>query len=165
MTLDNLNEAYAKYWHLNPIDTVIDCVVDGGSENNNIMINNWHPIVSGEIRKLIAQSENFRFSNSMAESTNRIMKYVYLYKQDLEDFNAVKNFLEFAVTDNNENRCHNRLNGLTPKEVFYGKIFDKDNHHKKIFKANQIRLERNRKTPCPVCDDENKITEISGLIK
>lgn len=157
ISLDNLQEAYTKFRHLNP-DPFVDLIVDGGSENNNVLIDSWPPIVSQEIRKLIAL-KNIRFSNNMAESTNRIMKYVYLYKQKLENPDAVINFLEFAVPDNNEFRPHNQLNGLTPIEVFYGKSFDKVKFHENIIKANRIRIEINRKTPCAICDVEENMTK------
>ena len=101
----------------------------------------------------------------MAESTNRIMKYVYLYNQKLENPDAVIKYLEFAVPDNNEFRFHNQLNGLTPKEAFYGKSFDKVKFHENIIQAKRIRVETNRKNPCPVCDNVENSTELTDLIK
>lgn len=163
ISLENLHEAYTKFRHLNP-DPSIDYIVDGGSENNNSLINHWPPILSEDIRKLIAQ-QSIRFSNSMAESTNRIMKYVYLYHQDFDDFNDLQKYLEFAVKNHNEDRFHHQLNGLTPKEAFEGKTFDKTENTKQIRDANRIRLEINRKTPCPVCDDVKNITDSADLIR
>ena len=76
-----------------------------------------------KLNRLVAQKD-IRFSNSMIEAVNKRMKYDFLFRTQLLDFEHTKRFLETAVEQYN-NRPHTALFGLTPYEVFNGAIPDK----------------------------------------
>lgn len=59
--------------------------------------------------------------------------------------------LTFYVIDYNNKRPHHTLKGLTPYEVFAGKIMDKSLQYAHIKAAQARRLEENRKNRCDNC--------------
>ena len=123
-------------------------MVDNGSENKgevSIAIDNQEI----KLKKLIAQKD-ICFSNSMIESVNKKMKYNFLFRQNLLDFNHVERFLETAVEQYN-NRPHSALFGLTPHEVFYGAIPNKALFRTQIEQAKVLRKAENKALSCDNC--------------
>ncbi len=59
-------------------------IVDGGVENNNNTVNDYISSEQVSVQKLIA-GKDIRFSNSMIEAQNKIIKYHYLFKHDFRD--------------------------------------------------------------------------------
>ena len=59
----------------------------------------------------------------MIEAANKQLKYRFLYHLHIADHSALIKYIDQAMQDYN-NRPHDILNGLTPLEVLYGKIFD-----------------------------------------
>jgi hypothetical protein len=119
-------------------------VTDGGPENH------------GEVSKFISNRENLKQliaqkdiiqSNSMIESVNKHIKYYYLFKKELKDFENTVTHLSTSVPDYN-NKPHGRLNGLTPNEVLNGIIPVKDNYQQDMIKARKNRLKQNRLIEC-----------------
>ena len=119
-------------------------ITDGGPEN--------HGEVSGfvagnpNINQLIAQKDIIQ-SNSMVESVNKHIKYYYLFKKELKDFEDTVTYLLSSVPDYN-NKPHGRLYGLTPNEVLNGIIPVKDNYQQDMIEARKNRLEQNRLIEC-----------------
>ena len=98
---------------------------------------------------MIAQKD-IHFSNSMVEGVNKIMKYRYLFRHELLDFEHVKRYLETAVEQYN-NRPHGTLFGLTPHEVFNGQIPHKNRFAVQKQQAKILRIAENKALLCDNC--------------
>ena len=98
---------------------------------------------------MVAQKD-IHFSNSMIEAVNKRMKYDFLFRNQLLDFEHTKHFLETAVQQYN-NRPHSALFGLTPYEVFYGAIPDKTLFKNQIEQAKLLRKTENKALLCDSC--------------
>ena len=136
--LETIEEAYHKYSPDSGEDIIL--LVDGEVENNNEI----------NLRKLIAQKD-IRFSNSVIEAQNKLIKYRYLFKQDFRDIHELRKGLEWIVHDYNHNRPHISLQGLTPNEAATGEYVSRDKWHEQIIQAQINRLEENRKELCRIC--------------
>jgi transposase InsO family protein len=145
--LENLRTVYAE--HLleqeNPVSILL---VDDGIENKGFVTD---AIENNEIKinRLVAQKE-IHFSNSMIEAVNKRMKYDFLFRVELLDFEHTRCFLETAVDEYN-NRPHSALFGLTPKEVFYGAMPDRDLFKEQKEQAKRLRKVENKALSCPTC--------------
>ena len=118
-------------------------MVDGGSENK-AEVDTF--IEASNINKVIAQKDVI-FSNSMIEAVNKRIKYDFLFPAELQNFEQTVKQLEKAVTDYND-KPYLPLHGLTPSEVFEGKIPDKIMFSKQILEVRQQRIAENRKYQC-----------------
>jgi len=145
--LDNLRNVYYTYLleKENPLTALI---VDEGSENKGFVCS---AIKNKEIKinKLIAQKD-ICFSNSMVEAVNKRMKYDFLFRNQLLDFDHTQRFLETAVIQYN-NRPHSALFGLTPQEVFNGAQPDKTLFKPQIEQAKIFRKAENQALICNTC--------------
>ena len=99
-------------------------VTDAGPENH------------GEVSKFVSNRENLKQliarkdiiqSNSIVEAVNKHIKYYYLFKKELKDFEDTVTYLLSSVPDHN-NKPHGRLSGLIPNEVLNGNVPVKDNY-------------------------------------
>ena len=70
---DLLKEAISQFTPKNA-----QLIADGGSENNNIYVDELLTKNPNTLTKLIAQKD-ISFSNSMVEAINKILKYNYLF--------------------------------------------------------------------------------------
>ena len=113
-------------------------LVDDGIENKEI-----------KLTKLIAQKD-IHFSNSMIEAVNKQMKYNFLFRQELLDLAHTQRYLETAVEQYNH-RSHSALFGLTPYEVFHGKIPDKAFFKPQLEQAKDLRKAENQALSCDNC--------------
>ena len=86
----------------------------------------------------------------MIEAVNKRIKYDFLFRNQFLDFEQTKHFLETAVEQYN-NRPHSALFGLTPKEVFYGKVPDKALFKPQIEQALLLRKAENKALTCNNC--------------
>ena len=146
--LETIEEAYHKYSPDSGEDIIL--LVDGGVENNNNEMESFIQSDEINLRKLIAQKD-IRFSNSVIEAQNKLIKYRYLFKQDFRDIHELRKGLEWIVHDYNHNRPHISLQGLTPNEAATGEYVPKDKWHEQIIQAQINRLEENRKELCRIC--------------
>jgi len=145
--LENLRKVYTQYSFPKEHPLAI-LMVDDGSENKgdvNNAIENQEIILN----KLIAQKD-IHFSNSMVESVNKQMKYGFLYRQELLDFEHVERYLATAVERYN-NRPLKVLSGFTPYEVFHGSIPDKNRFAVQRQQAKILRIAENKATTCDNC--------------
>ena len=145
--VENLRKVYTQYSFPkeHPLSILM---VDDGSENKgdvNTAIENQEILLN----KLIAQKD-IQFSNSMVEAVNKLMKYGFLFRQELLDFNHVERYLEIAVEQYN-NRFHYALLGLTPHEVFDGAIPDKNLFKEQKQQAKILRIAENKALSCDNC--------------
>ena len=83
----------------------------------------------------------------MIESVNKHIKYYYLFKNELKDFEDTVTYLSTSVPDYN-NKPHGRLYGHTPNEVLDGIIPDKKRFQQDMIKARLRRLEQNLLIEC-----------------
>ena len=153
--LDNLRNVYSGcVLEKEKPPTVL--LVDDGIENKGFVCK---AIENNEINlnRLVAQKD-IRFSNSMVEAVNKRIKYDFLFRAQLLDFEHTKRFLETAVTQYN-NRPHSALYGFTPYEVFHGAIPDKTLFKNQIEQAKVLRKIENKALSCDSCAfaDENQI--------
>lgn len=133
---------------LNPINVLSD----GGSENKGEFIS-WikHIKAPPVISKINARTNEFPFSNSMAESTHSIYKTEFLKKQLSKNIGEHLKNLENFFTYYNESRYPTELYGLTPQKVIDGQIPDKYFFSEVIKQARKERVLVNQNfNNCPI---------------
>jgi len=141
-TFANLKEVYEAN-NINEQDININFMVDDGSENK-AEVDTF--IESSNINKIVAQKDVI-FSNSMIEAVNKRIKYDFLFPEELQNFKQTKKQLEKAVAEYNDKPYH-PLHGLTPNEVFDGKIPDKTLFKSEIMEAKKQRIIENQANIC-----------------
>jgi len=147
VTLENLRNVYFTHFFENEDPPAI-LMVDGGSENKGDV---RLAIENQEIRfRIWVAQQDIIQSNSMVESINKRMKYDFLYRQELLDFEQTKRYLAIAVERYN-NRPLPVLSGLTPNEVFSGEIPDKNRFAFQRQQAKILRIAENKATTCTNC--------------
>jgi putative transposase len=131
-------------------------ISDGGSENVNASVKEY---LSSVPLKLHVAHVDVSFSNSMIEAVNKILKYRYIFRQNIQSYRAVESVVKESITDYNA-RPHYALQGLSPDEVYAGKIFDLAGYKERLNLARERRLSENKRTmhPCTPYMNE-KITE------
>jgi len=77
--MQSIKQAYEQYIMV-PGEEV-RLIVDGGVENNNNTVDDYISSEEVSVQKLIA-GKDIKFSNSMVEAQNKIIKYYYLFKHD-----------------------------------------------------------------------------------
>ena len=142
------NAYYEAIEHFN----VIDCAlwVDGGSENNNKLVDHFIEQSQIGIHKVVALRDT-TFSNSMVESIFRTMKHSYLYRMEINNFKDLKRSLQFTFKDYNEHRPHYGLVGATPYEVYNGDLSNRRDNTLFLTQAKNKRLAYNRANECGKC--------------
>ncbi len=110
-------------------------------------------MVPGEevsVQKLIA-GKDIRFSNSMVEAQNKIIKYYYLFKHDFKDIHELRKLLDWIIPDYQYERPHHSLKGRTPYEALIGIPLYTEQWKQQIQEAKQVRLQQNSKETCEIC--------------
>ena len=97
-------------------------ITDAGPENSGEV--SRYISSTNDITKLIAQKDIIQ-SNSMVEAVNKHIKYYYLFKKDLKDYQETLNYLNRSIPDYNH-KPHGALYGLTPSEVLHGESPSRD---------------------------------------
>jgi len=135
-----LKEAIKKH----NIELNTSLITDGGAENQGEVSR----FIEGKenITKLIAQKDIIQ-SNSMVEAVNKHVKYYYLFKKDLKDYQETVNYLKRSISDYNQ-KPHGALFGLTPGEVLNGEIPSSDQFRVEKLRARQNRVIMNQKIKC-----------------
>jgi putative transposase len=119
-------------------------ITDGGPENCGEL--SKFTSSTDRIIKMIAQKDIIQ-SNSMVEAVNKHIKYYYLFKKDLKDYQETVNYLKGSIPDYNQ-KPHGTLYGLTPSEVLNGEIPSRDQFTDEKLRARKIRLMMNQKMEC-----------------
>lgn len=147
--LSTLEESYEKAKGLSE-NLNVKLIVDGGSENNNIHIENFINRSEINMEKLIALKD-IDYSNSMVEATNKTIKYRYLFPDHPHNKDELISTLSNAVHDFNDVCPHGQLKGLTPNEAWRG-VKSIDNLRTQLLQQAKIdRLEYNRTNVCRFC--------------
>ena len=127
-------------------------MTDNGSENKADVLDYINqPDVN--IKKIIAQID-VKFSNSMVESFNSLIKYRSLYLHDIPDHNALNRHMTEFIPIYNNVRPHSAHTYLTPEESFFGMCPEKDKFKTELKNAHKKKIELNSKVRCPNCDDK-----------
>ncbi|HPS56949.1 MAG TPA: integrase core domain-containing protein [Spirochaetota bacterium] len=150
--LDTVREAYDNHIHDSSAD--VQLIVDGGSENNNSVVDEYIGSPGISIKKIIAQ-QDILFSNSMVEAVNKIVKYRSLFLDNIPNIHALQKHMEKFVPVYNDVRPHCSLKGLTPSEVLAGLRPDNPEHLKSV----NLRREKTEKVlkqeiKCTVCSEK-----------
>lgn len=146
--LDSIRNASQDYLCNSDGDTVL--MVDGGVENNNQYVDQYINSNKRPIRKLIA-GKDIRFSNSMVEAQNKLIKYNYLFKHPFRDLNELKRLLEWIIHDYNHIRPHHSLGGLTPFEALQGEKLSLEELKVQMHDAQRNRVLENKAKTCGIC--------------
>lgn len=139
-----LKDAYQKHILQKQPDFDVQLMVDGGSEVNNNLVDSY--IETIPVKKIIAQ-QDVAFSNSMIEAVNKIMKYNYLFRDRIPDFESCCKYLEKFIPDYNE-RPHCSLQGLTPNEAYSGVTVDLSTASEQVRSARTLRILENQEYNC-----------------
>lgn len=134
-----------------PVEPIM-LIADGGSENVNVSVKDYLAAVPV---KLHVAHVDVAFSNSMIEAVNKILKYRYIFRKNIQSHHSVEPVIKESVLDYNA-RPHYSHRGLTPDEVYAGISFDINNYKERLIHAREHRLAENRKTvhPCvPIIDE------------
>ena len=142
---DNLREVCLQHGLFN---RSLQLITDDGSENNGA-VNDFLLQQDVCIKKLVAQKD-ILFSNSMVEAVNKKIKYEFLKRVQLEDFNALEQFLSKVVPEYN-NRPHGVLYGCSPAKVLAGRLPDSVRFRKEIMAAKARRYRENGSGNCEGC--------------
>lgn len=146
--MESIQQAYEQY--VKVLNEDVRLIVDGGVENNNRAVDDYISSEEVSVQKLIA-GKDIKFSNSIVEAQNKIIKYRYLFKHDFKDIHELRNLLDWIINDYQYERPHHSLKGLTPYEALSGKSVPKDQWHKQIQEVKRIRLQQNVKEHCEIC--------------
>lgn len=125
-------------------------IVDGGSENNNKLVNTFIKRKDTPLNKVVALKDILK-SNSMAESANRLLKYQYFSAQPIHDLNQLFKIMTKSIIDFNCVRPHGALNGLTPFEAQMGVKVNLKYERQLMKQAVHSRISWNRSHNCQGC--------------
>jgi len=146
--LDSIRHSYKEYIK-DPLSD-IRLLVDGGVENNNHLVDQYLRSEKIFLRKLIA-GKDIRFSNSIVEAQNRLIKYHYLFRHPFRHIQHLRTLLDWIIKDYNHTRPHHPLGGLTPHEALIGHNPPTELWKMQKQKAKQIRLDENTAKSCGIC--------------
>jgi len=146
--MQSIKQTYEQYIMVPGED--VRLIVDGGVENNNNFVDDYIRSKEVSVQKLIA-GKDIRFSNSMVEAQNKIIKYYYLFKHDFKDIHELRKLLDWIIPDYQYERPHHSLKGCTPYEVLIGIPLPTEQWQQQIQEAKQLRLPPNAKETCEIC--------------
>ena len=150
--MQSIKQAYEQYIMVPGED--VRLIVDGGVENNNNTVDDYISSEEVSVQKLIA-GKDIRFSNSMVEAQNKIIKYHYLFKHDFKDIHELRKLLDWIIPDYQYERPHHSLKGLSPYEALIGTSLPTGQWQQQIQNAKQMRLQQNAKEPCEIAKIRN----------
>lgn len=146
--LDSIRKAYQEYIDSPEKDTIL--LVEGGTENNNDMVDHYINSESISLQKLVA-GKDIHFSNSMVEAQNKIIKYYYLFKHSFQNLDELVKLLAWIIKDYNQLRPHHSLGGLTPFEALSRTPLPQEETRKQLKEARQARIRENTAKSCGIC--------------
>ena len=151
---DTLQKAY-DFFRQYKAGKGIKLIVDGGSENNNQVVEDFISKDDTSIDKYIARMDT-HFSNSMVEAVFNISKNNYLYHRNIRNFEDLQEHLAQVMHDLRYVRPHGSLKGLIPFEAWQQKKPDSLSYRQKLDEARQKRLQYHQNNGCKGCEDSLK---------
>ncbi len=136
LRLQTIQTAYENEIGVDPEELIL--MVDGGSENNNHLVNDY--VSKQPHLKKIRALHDIRFGNTQVESHFRILKYNWLYRKEIINFSQLRKELDDYVQDFNDERPAHVLDGMTPSEVY----FQHDNYFDAHCEKQQHLARKNR---------------------
>ncbi len=130
--------------------STVKLFVDGGSENNNKLIDSYISEEDIPLQKYITMKDILK-SNAMIERVNNVLKYEYLFSIPINNLGQLVIKMSETVENYNFIRPQGVLNGLTPAEAFAGNKVDLLQRNVKIKTTAKDRFETNRKDCCSTC--------------
>lgn len=149
---ETIRQALRVALTIHPNTETIKLVVDGGSENFNGTVNEYlNSLKNIDISRVRALAD-VPFSNSMAEALNRTFRCDYLNQMPNNNHSAFERNVDFIRTDFAFKRPHGVFKGLTPFEMYSGKMRPEDVSWKKqIAQDLEERRKLNQASACPAC--------------
>ena len=149
--LETIKDAYNKYIRIRKIqEQKTSLIVDGGSENNCAIVENFLNQDEVNLKKIIAQ-QDIHFSNSMVEAVNKVLKYRFLFHNNIPDIASLEKHLNSFIPVYNNIRPHCGIKGLTLKQALNGIKINKEKQRREIKKAIRDRIATNTKYNCGLC--------------
>jgi hypothetical protein len=95
---------------------------------------------------------------------NKTLKYRYLFRGPLPDWEHLPECVNRAVLDYND-RPHYALRGLTPNKAHQGITFNEDEYREqlRLARENRLRINRAEPHPCVSWEEPGARTEDSSL--
>jgi len=148
--LDTFRESVIKSRTRNPEELNTQLIVDGGTENNNHLVEEYIKKDNTPLSKVVALKDILK-SNSMVEYTNRILKYEYLFAQPLHTIEQLLRVMHQTIFDYNNVRPQSVLAGLSPIEAYTGLQVNLDDQKNLMNRARIARINYNKTHNCPGC--------------
>lgn len=145
--VDTIREAYNKFKKSSQHITLI---TDGGPENDNNMMHDFTFNETQDFNTVIALKD-IPFSNAIIEVQNKLFKYHYLFRQEYNNGDDLRNIFGDDVYYYNLLRPHVSLKGYTPEEAHSGLSGMKELWANQIQQARKERLLTNKKEICMIC--------------
>ena len=111
--LKTIKEAYENEFGM--IYSDLRLIVDGGSENNNHIVDRYVEMLPN-LQKLVALKD-IQFGNVQVEAHNKILKQSWLYRTEVKNGEHLKRITKAAIHEFNMVRPYDALGGLTPSEA------------------------------------------------
>ncbi len=125
-------------------------LTDGGSENVNTCVASLLNSFNQTIIHRVAQRDVL-FSNSMIEAFNKVLKYQFLYPQNISSSKQLDKLLARAIIIYNTNKPQLNLGGNTPSETFSGSPINLSTHTSEFKTQQLIRIAQNKGNACEKC--------------
>ncbi len=146
VTLETLKTAYENKVSKD-VETTL--VVDGGTENNNRLVDCF--LKQHGIKKLVALKD-FTFSNSMIEAFNKQLKYGSLCQKLTSKFKQLVTAGQLSIEEHNYDKPPAMLYGYTPDEVYHGALsFVTNPFYYQMQEARKHRVLVNSESYCGKC--------------
>ncbi|TGN08713.1 integrase core domain-containing protein [Leptospira ilyithenensis] len=128
----------------------VHLMTDGGSENKG-ELNGWINQSGVAINKIIAQKD-VTFSNSQIEALNKIIKYQFLYHQEIHNLQELDEMMKSWISVYNSERPNKVGNYLlTPEEIYNGHNKDSVLSKEESRENRQKRTLENQNFDCGTC--------------
>jgi transposase InsO family protein len=148
---DTFRQALKTAINHHPSIETINLIVDGGSENNNVTVDeflsNLDTIAIHKIRAL----KDVAYSNSHAEAVNKTLKNYYLNQLKIPATDCLTKHFADIVLNYNTICPHGRIQGLTPLESFTGTKVNHADITLQLSRARKDRIVANRLYSCQSC--------------
>ena len=148
--LETFREAVIKSKKRKPKELNTQIIVDGGTENNNHLVEEYVQTSTVPLDKIVALKDILK-SNSMIEYTNRTLKYEYLFAQAIGSFEHLLKIMYQRIFDFNNVSPQAVLSGLTPIEAYTGIQINPDQQKDLFIRAKKARIHYNKTHSCYGC--------------